>query len=112
VKGVPPLGCKSKVLRHFLQTNIFEQTNLKQETQLNLMVGELARTCAQASRLEAMVARLEGCSKKLLRGAQAYQQGLRGMTEGFATLAEHLHEFCGGPDEESMSVGALFPKFS
>lgn len=34
VKGVPPLGCKSEVLRHLEQTNNFEQTNLKQETQL------------------------------------------------------------------------------
>ena len=64
---------------------------------------------SQATQLEALAARLAARSTRLLHGAAAYRQGLCAMSEGFATLAERLHEFCGGADdtsEEFMSVGA------
>lgn len=63
---------------------------------------------SQAAQLEALATRLAARSKRLLHGAAAYRQGLCAMSEGFAALAERLHEFCGGADdtnEEFMSVG-------
>ncbi|KAK9825863.1 hypothetical protein WJX81_005479 [Elliptochloris bilobata] len=60
---------------------------------------------ATAAQLEVMAARLAARSKRLLQGALTYRRGIHGMSEGFAALADHLADFCGGPDEESVTVG-------
>ncbi|KAK9822748.1 hypothetical protein WJX74_003816 [Apatococcus lobatus] len=42
---------------------------------------------------------------KLLKGAQKYREGLTGLMESQKRFSEHLQEFCGGMDDESMALG-------